>query len=55
MKLFRMKFRFACPDMTSEHASWGKALAERYCHQSTVLHFHVNNQGELFYGTQLLT
>jgi hypothetical protein len=42
--------RYACPDMTGTHSAWGKALAEKYCVQTNVLHFYVTQQGELFYG-----
>lgn len=42
--------RFACPDLTSKEGNWAKALAEKYCHQGTILHFYVSDDGELFYG-----
>ncbi len=42
--------RFACPDLTSKEGTWAKALAERYCVQSSILHFYVRENGELYYG-----
>ncbi len=43
-------FRFACPDLTSKEGNWAKALAERYCVQSSVLHFYVRDSGDMYYG-----
>lgn len=39
--------------MTSTGMAWGKALAERYCSVDSVLHFHVNAKGEMYYGVLL--
>ncbi|KAF1746957.1 hypothetical protein GCK72_023415 [Caenorhabditis remanei] len=41
---------FACPDLTTKDGYWAKALPERYSTQGNILHFYVNQQGELFYG-----
>ncbi|TMS36396.1 hypothetical protein L596_003571 [Steinernema carpocapsae] len=42
--------KFACPDLTTKVGYWAKALPERYSQQGALLHFYVNNLGELHYG-----
>uniref|UniRef100_A0A915DGV9 NHR domain-containing protein n=1 Tax=Ditylenchus dipsaci TaxID=166011 RepID=A0A915DGV9_9BILA len=40
--------KFACPDLTSK-AGWAKAT-ERYSVEKSILHFFVNDAGEMYYG-----
>ena len=42
--------KFACPDLTSKAGYWAKALAERYSIEKAILHFFVNDNGEMYYG-----
>lgn len=42
--------KFACPDLTSKAGYWAKALAERYSIEKSILHFFVNDAGEMYYG-----
>ena len=47
---FGIGFRFACPDLTNKEGHWAKALPERYCVEGSILHFYVNEEGDLYYG-----
>lgn len=42
--------KFACPDLTSKGGYWAKSLAERYSIENAILHFFVNENGEMYYG-----
>lgn len=42
--------RFACPDLTCQGGFWCKALPERFSVQNRVLHFVVDQDGNLNYG-----
>uniref|UniRef100_A0A915M0G8 NHR domain-containing protein n=1 Tax=Meloidogyne javanica TaxID=6303 RepID=A0A915M0G8_MELJA len=42
--------RFACPDLTSKGGYWAKSLAERFSVQGLILHFFINDSGEMHYG-----
>lgn len=42
--------KFACPDLTSKGGYWAKSLAERYSIENSILHFFVNETGEMYYG-----
>jgi hypothetical protein len=47
---FHINIRFACPDLTSKGGYWAKSLAERYSVENAILHFFVNESGEMYYG-----
>lgn len=36
--------------VTNKPGNWAKALTERYCLQNNVLHFYVQESGEVLYG-----
>lgn len=36
--------------VTNKPGNWAKALTERYCMQNNVLHFYVQESGEVLYG-----
>ncbi|XP_037289999.1 E3 ubiquitin-protein ligase neur [Rhipicephalus microplus] len=42
--------KYACPDLTNRPGNWAKALGERYAVADTLLHYYVNNAGEVFFG-----
>lgn len=42
--------KYACPDLTNRPGNWAKALGERYATEGTLLHYYVNNIGEVFFG-----
>lgn len=42
--------KYACPDLTNRPGNWAKALGERYAIEGTILHYFVNNAGEVFFG-----
>lgn len=42
--------KFACPDLTSKGGYWAKSLAERFSVQGLILHFFINDSGEMHYG-----
>lgn len=42
--------KYACPDLTNRPGNWAKALGERYAAENTLLHYYVNNTGEVFFG-----
>ncbi|XP_075540711.1 E3 ubiquitin-protein ligase neur isoform X2 [Dermacentor variabilis] len=42
--------KYACPDLTNRPGNWAKALGERYATEGTLLHYYVNNMGEVFFG-----
>ncbi|XP_037513098.1 protein neuralized isoform X2 [Rhipicephalus sanguineus] len=42
--------KYACPDLTNRPGNWAKALGERYALENTLLHYYVNNAGEVFFG-----
>lgn len=42
--------RYACPDLTSMHGNWAKAVGEKFAKKDSVLHYYVDENGDVHYG-----
>lgn len=42
--------KYVCPDLTSRHGCWAKALNERHAVQGSILSFYVNSVGDIIYS-----
>ncbi|KFM64265.1 Neuralized-like protein 1A, partial [Stegodyphus mimosarum] len=42
--------RYACPDLTSMHGNWAKAIAERQVKKDSILFYYVDQNGDVHYG-----
>ncbi|XP_054721551.1 protein neuralized-like isoform X2 [Uloborus diversus] len=42
--------KYACPDLTSIHGNWAKAIAERLAKKDSILYYYVDLNGDVHYG-----
>lgn len=42
--------RYACPDLTSMHGNWAKAVGEKLAQKDSILYFYVDENGDVHYG-----
>lgn len=42
--------RYACPDLTSVHGNWAKAVGEKFAKKDSILHYYVDQNGDVHYG-----
>jgi len=42
--------KFGCPDVTSEHGYWAKAVPESVVRQGNILFFYIKDDGSVMFG-----